>query len=62
MTDQIVRSKCDALLETMLGKEFAIKWWNSPNKAFDNNIPEMIFNTEPESVYAYLTKSDEGEW
>ena len=62
MTNQIVRSKCDALLEAMLGKEFPIKWWNSPNKAFNDNTPETIFSTEPVTVYAYLTKCAEGEW
>jgi hypothetical protein len=46
----------------MLGKEFPIKWWNSPNKAFNDNTPETIFSTEPVTVYAYLTKCAEGEW
>ena len=62
MNNQTVRSRCDALLVAMLGKEFSGKWWNSPNNAFGGSAPETIFSTDPDAVYAYLMKSAHGGW
>jgi hypothetical protein len=61
MTERL-RQQCDALLVAMVGPELVVKWWTSPNRAFANDTPELVFSTAPELVYAYLLKSAEGEW
>jgi hypothetical protein len=62
MIDDLLRQRCDALLVAMLGKDLASRWWSNPNKAFADETPEVIFNVAPNTVYAYLLKSAEGEW
>ena len=62
MDNQILKQRCDALLEGMVGSTLAVKWWTTPNKAFAGDTPEQIFSVAPTAVYAYLLKSAEGEW
>jgi hypothetical protein len=57
-----MRARCEALITAMVGKDAAIQWWNSPNKAFCGDTPEQIYSVAPSTVYAYLIKSSEGEW
>lgn len=58
-----IEAQCNALLKAMLGSdEFVKKWWESPNKAFCDDTPSVIFSVAPESVYKYLMKCAEGEW
>jgi len=57
-----LRSQCDVLITAMVGKDLVDRWWNGSNKAFDGKSPEVIFATEPKTVYAYLINAAEGEW
>ena len=57
-----MRARCEALVIAMVGREMAEKWWNGPNKAFCDDTPEQMYSIAPNTVYAYLMKSAEGEW
>lgn len=51
---KIKRKRCEVLVIALLGKKLAEKWWESPNKAFDQRTPEEQWQLDPESVYDYL--------
>ena len=53
---EILRKRCDALLTALLGKNLVDNWWKSPNKAFCDDTPEVIFAVAPRTVYNYLMK------
>lgn len=45
------------MLKALLGSDELIKkWWLSPNRAFDEQIPEDLWNTNKgrNKVYSYL--------
>jgi len=46
----------------MVGSNLAVKWWNTPNKAFDLKTPEYIWGDQHEKVYSYLIRCAEGDW
>ena len=46
-----MKAKCEALVIALVGKEHALGWWNSPNRAFDNQTP---LETDISRVYEYL--------
>jgi hypothetical protein len=53
------------LLGAMLASNdnLASKWWNTPNKHWDNENPENIFTDNPWEVYEYLLQhADSGGW
>jgi hypothetical protein len=62
MNIDIMRTRCETLVVSMVGKELAPAWWNGSNKAFDGQHPEEAFKDNPEKVYSYLMKLAEGEW
>lgn len=63
MRIEIVKQRCDALLNAMLGSsELVDNWWNSPNKAFNGETPDVVFVLEPMKVYRYLMMCSEGGW
>ena len=49
------KETCDRLLASMLGSwELVDKWWNSPNKGFDNETPISVFETDKSKVINYI--------
>lgn len=52
--EEIMLARCKVLVIAMLGKELAVNWWTSRNKAFDMQTPEEVWKTEPDKVYSYL--------
>lgn len=55
MTDPYVyKNACDRLLTALVGSKMTNQWWNSPNKAFDDETPKVVFETDPKRVYDYL--------
>ena len=56
-----MRARCEVLVIAMVGKALADKWWNGPNKAFGGDTPEQMYSVAPDTVYAYLMKSLEGD-
>ncbi len=45
------------ILKALLGSDEAIQqWWSSPNRAFDMEIPDDLWNTNSgrNRVYSYL--------
>lgn len=53
-TLEMLKLRCDEMLEAMVGIPTAAKWWNSPNKAFDMKTPKEQWEENPQSVYVYL--------
>lgn len=51
---KVLRDRCKILLIAMLGKDLALKWWDSPNKAFDMKTPEEQWEQDYLTVYNYL--------
>lgn len=52
-----MEEKVNKILKGLLGSEELIqRWWNSPNRAFDGEIPDDLWNTSSgrKQVYTYL--------
>ena len=47
-------TECDRLIEALVGKDLIGRWWASPNKAFENRTPAVVFEEDPRAVYEYL--------
>lgn len=45
--DQLIyyKSRLNPIVEGLVGTELCDKWWQSPNKAFDNKTPQQILET-----------------
>ena len=49
------RQACDRILMALLGSTEMIEgWWNSNNKAFDNETPNAVWATNKDRVILYL--------
>jgi len=59
---EVLKQRCDQLLQAMLGEEFAPRWWQSPNKYWNLETPLAVFERDPNDVYGYLMRVTEGEW
>lgn len=42
------------MIISLVGTESAPSWWSSPNRAFGGEIPNKVFDTDPERVYSYV--------
>ena len=45
---------------SMVGKELACKWWDSPNKFFNMKTPNEIWENNPKAVYNYIARCADG--
>lgn len=54
ISDTVMRRRCEVLLIGLLGRELALKWWDSKNLGFNEATPEEQWAVDPESVYNYL--------
>jgi hypothetical protein len=54
MNVEELKTKCDLMLEAMVGEHLIKKWWKSPNRAFDMRTPKEQLKENPGSVYSYL--------
>jgi hypothetical protein len=61
MNDEL-HGKCDRLITAMVGEEWAPLWWTGPNKHFNGEIPEVVFERSPNEVYDYLLTCSYGGW
>jgi hypothetical protein len=48
------KEHCNVMVEALVGKVNADKWWSSPNKAFKNQTPFVQYELEPDIVKDYL--------
>jgi hypothetical protein len=56
------RPHLDKILMGMLGTEDLItKWWNGPNRNWHGQTPAQVYETDPESVVAYIYSCAYGE-
>jgi len=53
-TLEILKLRCDEMLEAMVGIANGAKWWNTPNKAFGMKTPKEHWDKAPHEVYVYL--------
>jgi hypothetical protein len=59
----VLRARSEALAIAMLGKTAADSWWQSQNRAFEDQTPDNYWATSPERVYGYLmSHADGGYW
>jgi uncharacterized protein (DUF2384 family) len=52
-----LEEKAHLILKALLGSdEMIAKWWTSPNRAFDGQLPDDLWNTNSgrNKVYNYL--------
>lgn len=59
---ETLKHRCDQLLLAILGEEFALRWWANPNKYWNLEVPQAVFDRDPNDVYGYLLRVAEGEW
>jgi hypothetical protein len=57
-----VKERCDRMLEAIVGKDLVQKWWESPNKAFDDLTPCKQWEKDPLVVYKYLLSHIDHGW
>lgn len=53
----MIVEKCNQLLLSLLGsEELVIRWWHSPNRAFNGEIPDDLIQTSMgrKQVYNYI--------
>ena len=46
--------QCKLMLDAIIGKDNAAKWWLSPNQAFDGLTPSAQWLVNHDIVYSYL--------
>lgn len=57
------KQKCDVMLQALLGnKEVIVKWWNTPNKAFNDETPIEVFERDEQLVFKYLASQCSGSY
>jgi len=57
--------KANEILKALLGSdELVYRWWNSPNRAFDGEIPDDLWNTSDgrKRVYKYIVNQLEAPY
>ncbi len=58
-----VKEKLNTILLALLGSEDLVeRWWTSPNKAFNNQSPNSMLDTDPKVVKAYLLGQINGDY
>jgi hypothetical protein len=59
----MVTDKYDRILYALLGSEELVqKWWESPNRAFDEMTPIEMWNRDKDRVKKYLLAQLSGEY
>lgn len=54
----IDKQRLNGLLFAMLGDNVLVeRWWNRPNKNFNNALPIDVFVVNPEAVRDYIMKA-----
>ena len=49
------KQEADAIVQKIVGsREFAARWWDSPNYVFALETPENIWHKDPNQVCHYL--------
>jgi hypothetical protein len=55
-----IKDECDYMLKFQLGVSNIDVWWNSPNRAFDGDTPEMVLEYDSATVLEYLNDCSRG--
>ena len=59
---RLMRSRCEAIILSILGLEEANIWWNSKNTGLDGKTPNEIWEIDPEKVYRHVCGHVDGYW
>lgn len=62
ISEYVAKQRAQALLTVLVGSKLVDTWWNSPNKAFDNQTPAGVWLEDYAKVYNYLMYSANGDW
>lgn len=62
MDIQRKRELCNSILKSTVGENLIEKWWQSPNKAFNLQKPEDVWQTDCDKVFSYLKGHLSGEY
>ena len=62
ISEYVAKQRAQVLLTAMLGSKLVDAWWNSPNKAFDEQTPYNVWQNDYAKVYNYLMHYTEGNW
>lgn len=50
----MIDGNLNAIVEALVGKELAPRWWESPNKAFESHTPLEMLEIDKQRVVEYL--------
>ena len=53
----LCRARCTTMLQGMLGRELASEWWHTPNRVFENETPDQVWQRDYERVYRYVVNA-----
>ena len=62
MNEHKMKEHAAQLVIALVGENLADKWWNSTNKAFDNQTPADEWQRNRNKVYEYLCLHAYGGW
>jgi dCMP deaminase len=51
---QLCKLTCNRILEAVAGPSLVDKWWEVPNRAFDNRLPSDVWEEDYMRIYKYL--------
>ena len=57
-------TKINEILLSLLGSQDLVqRWWSSPNKAFDNEIPDDLYHSDQHNVVVkYILQATSGDF
>lgn len=56
------RHICNSILDSQLGATLATQWWHHPNKHWDFRTPDLVWQTNPQTVINYLLAHLNGDF
>ena len=61
---KLFETKINQILLSLLGsQELVQRWWASPNKAFDNEIPDDLYHSDLHNVVVrYIMRAASGDF
>lgn len=53
---------CERIVISLVGEDYAQKWWTTPNKAFNGRTPSVQWLYDKNDVIQYLHKQVSGDY
>lgn len=59
----VLKPYLNGMLLGLLGnRDLVLKWWDTPNKAFDMSTPQQVYDVDHERVKLYISKFCYGDY